>query len=167
MWDSKDAQDYMYQFTLLTGSYWALCSNGDIASKDTYMACFHLACISPAILCNCWGTVGTAAMAIHLHYQGDVPHQPVSEPLLRVLVGIGHDHGILPNEKVLFKPCPLAVWVRLIARRLPLSEGRVQLQPHQQPQQQVTMDLPNHPYCFPAFFACTESRPDMVIWSRK
>ena len=33
--------------------------------------------------------------------------------------------------------------------------------------QQVTVDLPNHPYCFPASFASTDSRPDLVIWSKE
>ena len=34
---------------------------------------------------------------------------------------------------------------------------------HASSQQQVTVDLPNQPYCFPASFACTDSRPDLVI----
>ena len=37
---------------------------------------------------------------------------------------------------------------------------------HASPQQQVTVDLPDHEYCFPASFAATDSRPDMVIWSQ-
>ena len=37
---------------------------------------------------------------------------------------------------------------------------------HASPQQQVTVDLPDQEYCFPASFAATDSRPDMVIWSQ-
>ena len=37
---------------------------------------------------------------------------------------------------------------------------------HASSQQQVTVDLPNQPYCFPASFACTDSRPDLVIWNK-
>ena len=28
------------------------------------------------------------------------------------------------------------------------------------------MDLTNQPYCFPVSFACTDSQPDLVIWSK-
>ena len=37
---------------------------------------------------------------------------------------------------------------------------------HASPQQQVTVDLPNQPYCFPASFVCTDNRPDLVIWKK-
>ena len=37
---------------------------------------------------------------------------------------------------------------------------------HTSPQQQVTVDLPDQEYCFPASFAATDSRPDMVIWNQ-
>ena len=38
---------------------------------------------------------------------------------------------------------------------------------HRSSHQQVIVDLPYHPYCFPAPFACTDSRPDLVIWSKE
>ena len=37
---------------------------------------------------------------------------------------------------------------------------------HTSPQQQVTVDLPDQSYCFPASFSCTDSRPDLVIWNK-
>ena len=37
---------------------------------------------------------------------------------------------------------------------------------HANPEQQVTVGLPNREYFFPASFAVTDSRPDMIIWSQ-
>ena len=36
---------------------------------------------------------------------------------------------------------------------------------HSKPHLQITVDLPNETYCFPHDFTCTDSRPDLVIWS--
>ena len=34
------------------------------------------------------------------------------------------------------------------------------------PSQSITADLPNQPYSFPQQVACTDSRPDIVVWDR-
>ena len=34
------------------------------------------------------------------------------------------------------------------------------------PSQSITVDLPNQPYSFPQQVACTDSRPDIVVWDR-